>query len=150
MATLNVTIRLLSEYDVYWKMNPMKVFSEIPPSGTDFAPLAGALNERRGNSRFPIQQDVHYRILGARSDPASGIGQTLNISSSGILFKSESPLAPGKHLEVSINWPAQLDGKCALKLVARGWVKRCRGSQVAVEIEKYEFRTRKTAVQPAA
>jgi hypothetical protein len=131
-------------------MNPMKAFSGMPPSGADFAQIAGALSERRGNSRFPIQQDVHYRILGARSDPASGIGQTLNISSSGILFRTESPLTPGKHLEVSINWPAQLDGKCPLKLVARGWVKRCRGSQVAVEIEKYEFRTRRIAAQPAA
>ena len=127
----------------------MKDFSGMPQSGTDFAPIASALNERRGNSRFPIQQDVYYRILGARSDPASGTGQTLNISSSGILFKAESPLAPGKHLEISINWPAQLDGKCPLKLVARGWVKRCRGSQVAVEIEKYEFRTRRIAAQPA-
>jgi hypothetical protein len=128
----------------------MMVFSEIPTSGTDLAPVAGALNERRGNSRFPIQQYVHYRILGARSDPASGTGQTLNISSSGILFKADSLLVPGKHLELSINWPAQLDGKCPLKLVARGWVKRCHGSQVAVEIEKYEFRTRRIAAQPAA
>ena len=128
----------------------MKAFSEMPQSGTDGASLANAINERRGNSRFPIQEDVHYRILGARSDPAAGAGQTLNISSSGILFKAQAPLAPGKHLEISINWPAQLDGKCALKLVARGWVKRCRGTQVALEIEKYEFRTRKAAVQPAA
>jgi hypothetical protein len=128
----------------------MKAFSGTPQSGTDGASLANAINERRGNSRFPIQEDVNYRILGARGDPAAGAGQTLNISSSGILFKAQSPLAPGKHLELSINWPAQLDGKCALKLVARGWVKRCRGTQVAVEIEKYEFRTRKAAAQPAA
>ncbi len=31
-------------------------------------------------------------------------------------------------------------GKCALKLVARGWITRCWGTNVAVEIEHHEFR----------
>ena len=48
---------------------------------------------------------------------------------------------PGKRLELSISWPAQLDNKCNLKLVARGRVTRLEQGRAAVEIQQYEFRT---------
>ncbi len=97
--------------------------------------------ERRGNGRFPIVREVQYRTLSSRAALESGSGTTVNISSAGVLFISEAPLTPGKRLEVAISWPAQLDGKCSLKLVAKGKVVRCDGRHVAVQIEKYEFRT---------
>lgn len=102
---------------------------------------AGA-SERRNNDRFPIAQDVQYRVLSSKGGPELGSGKTVNISSTGVLFSSEKPITPGRRLEVSIHWPAHLDGKCGLKLVAQGRVVRCQGKLVAVEIEKYEFRTR--------
>jgi len=63
------------------------------------------------------------------------------MSSGGVLFETEVPLIPGKRLEMAISWPAQLDNRCALKLVAQGRVVRCEGGRAAVEIQKYEFRT---------
>jgi hypothetical protein len=99
---------------------------------------------RRGNDRFPIIRDLRYRVLGGRGNAGWGTGETLDISSTGILFRAETPLPPGKRLELSISWPAQLDGKCALKLVARCRVTRCKGTEVAVEMDKYEFRTQGT------
>ena len=39
-------------------------------------------------------------------------------------------LIPGKRLETSISWPAQLDDKCQLKLVARGRVARLEHGRV--------------------
>lgn len=103
-------------------------------------PLQQAIN-RRATDRFPIIRELRYRILGGRGNSDWGIGKTLDFSSSGILFNAETPLAPGKRVELSISWPAQLDGKCALKLVARCRVTRCKGTTVAVEMDKYEFRT---------
>jgi hypothetical protein len=103
-------------------------------------PLQQALN-RRATDRFPIIRELRYRVLGGRGNSDWGTGKTLDFSSSGILFSAETPLAPGKRVELSISWPAQLDGKCALKLVARCRVTRCNGTQVAVEMDKYEFRT---------
>ena len=97
--------------------------------------------ERRGNDRFPIVRDVKYKVISGRGDPESGAGKTVDVSSRGVLFTAPKSLAPGKRVELAISWPAQLDGKCALKLVARGKITRCRGNQVAVEIDKYEFRT---------
>ena len=104
-------------------------------------PLQYPAGERRSNDRFPIVRDVRYKIISGRGEPDSGAGKTVDVSSRGVLFSSEKPLAPGKRVELAISWPAQLDGKCALKLVARGRITRCRGNHVAVEIDKYEFRT---------
>ena len=106
-------------------------------------PMARAAN-RRATDRFPIIRELRYRVLGGRGNAPWGTGKTMDFSSSGILFSAETPLAPGKRVELSISWPAQLDGKCALKLVARCRVTRCSGTQVAVEMDKYEFRTQGT------
>ena len=51
-------------------------------------------------------------------------------------------LLPGRRIELSINWPAQLDNKCALKLVARGRVVRSQPDCAALEILQHEFRTK--------
>ncbi len=79
--------------------------------------------------------------MNSKGSAEIGTGETINISSTGVLFKAETPLPPGKRLELSISWPAQLDGKCGLKLVARGRIVRCHGTSIALEIDKYEFRT---------
>lgn len=117
----------------------------------DKLPMLGALQQfsvaldsdpdRRANDRFPIVREVRYKVLNSKGAVEIGTGQTINISSTGVLFKAQSPLPPGKRLEISISWPAQLDGKCSLKLVARGRIIRCQGTTVALEIDKYEFRT---------
>ena len=43
-----------------------------------------------------------------------------------------------------MNWPAQLEGGCALKFVAHGRVVRAEETHAAMHIEQYEFRTRRT------
>jgi c-di-GMP-binding flagellar brake protein YcgR len=106
--------------------------------------LSGRAYDRRSNNRFPIVRDIQYRVLNGKNGREAGRGKTVNISSTGVLFSVQGPLAPGKRVELSISWPAQLDGKCGLKLVARGRVIRSEDMEVAVEIEKYEFRTRGT------
>ena len=97
--------------------------------------------ERRSADRFPIEREVRYRTLNKRTGPEEGTGKTINISSNGVLFTTDHVLVPGKLVELSISWPAQLDNKCQLKLVAKGRVARMEKGQAAVEIKQYEFRT---------
>jgi hypothetical protein len=92
-------------------------------------------------TRFPIVRELRYKVMNSKGAVEVGTGETINISSKGVLFNAHVPLPSGKRIEISINWPAQLDGKCGLKLVARGRIVRCEGTNVALEIEKYEFRT---------
>lgn len=97
-------------------------------------------SERRSAVRFPIEQEVRYRIYN-RSTIEVGSGKTINISSNGVLFTTERYLTPGERLELSVNWPAQLDNRCALKLVTTGRVVRSEQGKAAIAIERYEFRT---------
>jgi hypothetical protein len=98
--------------------------------------------DRRETSRFPLREDVKYRLLQGRSNPVSGTGHTLNIGSGGILFTTEQLLPLGRTVELSVNWPARLDGTCPLKFVAVGRVIRAEANKAAVKIERYQFRTR--------
>ncbi len=99
------------------------------------------MTDRRRSSRFPIEREVRYKTLNQRSEVLAGLGKTLNISSSGVLFTSDHDMPIGTRLEVSISWPAQLNDRCMLNLVARGRVARNKLGQVAVQIQQYEFRT---------
>ncbi len=97
--------------------------------------------ERRRSSRFPIERELRYKTLNQRAEILAGNGKTLNISSSGVLFTSDHDLPVGTRLEVSISWPAQLNERCLLNLVARGRVTRHTKGQLALQIQQYEFRT---------
>ena len=106
-------------------------------------------SDRRRTDRFPIEREVRYKVLNKRSAEEGGDGKTVNISSDGVLFTCQHMLLPGRRLEIAINWPAQLNSKCALKLVARGRVVRFENGCAAIEILQYEFRTQSSAQNPA-
>ena len=112
-------------------------------TGVSLAEAAsGDLKERRSSERFGIERAVTYRVSGRDGGGRSGTGTTVNISSNGVLFKPDQPLALGTAVELAISWPAQLNGQCALKLVARGRATRItKNGEVAIEIQQYEFRT---------
>jgi c-di-GMP-binding flagellar brake protein YcgR len=116
-------------------MNTARI--DLASEGSDAAP------DRRGNSRFPVCEEVHYRVLHAKSQDVSGSGRTLNISSGGILFTTEQQLPLGRLAEISVNWPARLGGTCPLKFVAVGRIIRAESSKAAIRIERYEFKTRR-------
>jgi len=97
--------------------------------------------ERRRSDRFAIERELRYRALNKRGGEEAGEGKTLNMSSSGVLFTSGQTLRPGRRIELAISWPAQLNNKCALRLVARGRIVRFENGVAAMEIQQYEFRT---------
>jgi PilZ domain len=109
----------------------------------DEASKSAGSPDRRGTSRYPVREEVKYRIIQAR-DPNKtvGTGTTLNIGSGGILFTTEEKLPMGRMVEIAVNWPARLGGTCPLKFVATGRVVRSEEHRAAVRIERYEFKTR--------
>lgn len=116
---------------------------ELLRSGTTEDPphVSRATPDRRTSGRFPIVREVRYKVVRSKGTSEAGAGKTIDISSTGVLFTAQTPLPLGKQLELSISWPAQLRGKCSLKLVARGRIVRCHGTSVAIEIDTHEFRT---------
>ena len=105
--------------------------------------------ERRQSERFAIERNVRYRVLNKRTTESTGEGLTINISSRGVLFTSAHPLTAGVRVEMCISWPAQLNDKCALKLVVRGRVVRFGEGRAAVAIQQHEFRTHLTGTGSA-
>jgi hypothetical protein len=103
-------------------------------------------SDRRTADRFPIEREVRYKVLNKKNADEMGIGQTVNMSSTGVYFTTEHILLPGKRLELAISWPAQLNNQTALKLVARGRIIRYDEGRAAMEIQQYEFRTAKAAL----
>lgn len=101
----------------------------------------GGAADRRRTIRFPVNEEVKYRVI-HKSSRISGAGKTLNMASGGLLFTTEEKLPIGRTVEVAVNWPARLDGVCPLKFVATGRVIRSDGECAAIRIERYEFRTR--------
>jgi hypothetical protein len=57
-------------------------------------------------------------------------------------FTVDWPLRTGEKLDLSIDWPARLDGGAKLQLLISGLVVRTRGTTAALQIRRYEFRTR--------
>ena len=105
--------------------------------------------ERRLKRRFHIEQEVRYKMLYGQRIAETGTGKTLNISSSGVWFTTESMLTSGMPVEVSMNWPVLLNDSCPMKLMIYGCVVRSNEKGAAVAIERYEFRTQGRAFQQA-
>src|ERR1035438_1544009 len=93
-------------------VNPMNV------GALDVSANIGGLADRRGTIRFPVREELKYKVLQSKGEAVTGIGQTLDIGSGGILFTTHEKLPVGRHVEISVNWPARLDGTCPLKFVA--------------------------------
>lgn len=97
--------------------------------------------ERRRRQRFEIECEVRYRLLDSRRHLPQQTGKTINISSKGVLFEIAGDLPVGKRIELSIAWPAVLNDKCRLKMVAVGRLVRVSNGRAAALIQKHEFRT---------
>src|SRR5262245_12074116 len=97
--------------------------------------------ERRIKRRFQIDQEVRYKMLYGQRIAETGVGRTVNISSGGVWFSTESMLTSGMPVELSMNRPVLLNESCPMKLMIYGCVVRSNERGAAVAIERYEFRT---------
>ena len=105
--------------------------------------LQGLSPDRRGSVRFPVNLELRYSVVGHRRPAETGSGRTIDMSSSGLSFTADRPLSIGQKLDLSIDWPALLDGDVQLQLVVSGVVVRTDGAVTALRMDRHEFRTRR-------
>jgi hypothetical protein len=103
--------------------------------------LANGVGERRANRRFPIAQDIRYKMVYGQRIAETGTGRTVNISSGGVWLTTENLLTAGMPVELAMNWPVLLHDSCPMKLMIYGCVIRSSEKGAAVSIERHEFRT---------
>lgn len=97
--------------------------------------------ERRSAQRFPLQCPLVFRRRGRRCKGPDYQGETVNMSSTGLLFTTNHSLTPGDRLSIAMSWPAQLEHRWPMKMVLLGEVVRCQNGVAAVKIGQYEFKT---------
>ena len=102
---------------------------------TEFSP------NRRSTRRYPIELPIQYTIVKNYLAVGTGTGSSIDLSSGGIAFTSDTPVRIGSYLELSISWPVLLNSTCGLKLGASGPVVRSDRNRTAISLDRYEFRT---------
>jgi hypothetical protein len=95
--------------------------------------------ERRSKTRFPVQLKVRFRTVG--HTVINGIGQTVNISSRGLLIAALQDMRAGLRLKMNMEWPFLLNGEVPMQLIMIGKVVRSLRSTFAVSFIEYQFRT---------
>ena len=98
--------------------------------------------DRRSRHRFEFSYELQYRAVGQRAKE-SGHGQSINLSSNGLLFTSEHILDVGMTVEADLQWPIKLDNRVALKLAVVGTIVRVESGnpmKAAMRIDRYELR----------
>jgi len=110
----------------------------LSKQNTDGDAIAG---DRRQDRRYEIQLDVKWSLIRRRRVLDTGTGQTIDMSSGGILFDAGRHLPEGLNVELSITWPVLLHNVAPMQLKASGRIVRSTGRKVAIQTTAHEFRT---------
>jgi hypothetical protein len=97
--------------------------------------------DRRYERRYDIQLDTRWKLVRRRKVMEAGVGRTIDLSSSGILFDAGRTLPVGLNIELSVSWPVLLHNVAPLQLVVLGRIVRADNTRLAVRMIQHEFRT---------
>jgi hypothetical protein len=94
--------------------------------------------EQRKHQRFDMRLPFEIVRGGTMTKV---MGETRNVSSTGVLFTSAQPLNPGQSIEYLITFPKALGARAAVRLRCMGKVLRheTEESAFAATLERYEF-----------
>jgi len=95
---------------------------------------------------YQVTLDVRYEIVSGASVLAAGTGQTTLMGSHELVFAADLNVSQGASVDISVCWPAVLDGHVRLELVICGRIAAVVGRWITVEIEKCQFRAPVTAL----
>src|SRR4029077_513877 len=97
--------------------------------------------DRRQDRRYQLQLECKWKLIRRRKVLDTGTGNTIDISSGGLLFDAGRHLPEGLNVELSIAWPVLLHNVAPMQLVATGKIVPSNGRQVAIQTTQHEFRT---------
>ena len=95
------------------------------------------VNEQRKNQRFELK--LPFEIIRTGTNTKM-VGETKNVSSSGVLFTAETAVAVGQPIEYLITFPKAAGSRAEVRLRCVGTVLReDPESKFAATLERYEF-----------
>jgi hypothetical protein len=97
--------------------------------------------DRRHDRRYRIHLDLRWKLIRRRRVLDTGVGQTVDLSSGGILFDPGRQLPVGLNVELAIAWPVLLRNEAPMQLLVSGRIVRTVQNRIAVAMTQHEFRT---------
>jgi hypothetical protein len=95
------------------------------------------VTEQRRNQRFELKLPIEMIRTGTNTKV---VGETKNLSSSGVLFSSNAAVAVGEPIEYFITFPKPANSRSEVRLRCVGTVLReDPESKFAATLERYEF-----------
>ena len=88
--------------------------------------------------RFEIERPVAYRLTDARGGPRFD-GRTVNISSGGVLFKTEQVIGVGRRVEMVVRMAEPSEPGLEVDLRLLGRVVRSGPGWVAIQVRKHQI-----------
>jgi len=88
---------------------------------------------------------MEFRLSEGAGGPKTGCGRVLNLSTSGVWFRSEFPLPISQKIELAIPWPFSSE-TAGMELHINGRTIRADQNGCAVKILRYSFRSGSKAV----
>ncbi len=114
------------------------------------------MNDQRRSKRFDLKLPVE--VIRPHHSPAHLVGETCNISSNGVVFKTDHPIDLGESLEYYVTLPTAPSPNERLRLRCVGKVVRVLSQTqeptsdhvFAVTMERYEFMRQRVAAKATA
>ncbi|MBY0508286.1 MAG: PilZ domain-containing protein [Bryobacteraceae bacterium] len=114
------------------------------------------MNDQRRSKRFDLKLPVE--VIRPHHSPAHLVGETCNISSNGVLFKTDHPVEVGESLEYYVTLPTAPSPTERLRLRCVGKVVRIAPTSLlsfddyafGVTMERYEFMRQRVAAKATA
>lgn len=94
--------------------------------------------ERRAHVRYPVKLPLRYVSRADKLVSVSGEGTTVNISSTGMLFRSSIRLDRPDKVIAAVEWPRTPADKPVI-LLLQGRVVWMQGPQIAITVSHYGF-----------
>jgi hypothetical protein len=114
---------------------------QIKFRGNDVNELQSIGEDRRNDKRYGMQLRLRWKLVRRRRVIDSGMGQTIDMSSGGILFDAGSDLPVGLNVELAIAWPMLLREVTPMQLIVTGRILRSGDGRTAIRTVTHEFRT---------
>jgi len=132
------SVRLPDGSIVYWGV-PREAIASLAGQHAQPAVLTLPKKERRIGVRVPLACATRYET-GSAAHKRTGAGRTIDMSSSGIFFTTQSVLRRSTRVALHIAWPVRLDDDVPVELFAEGKVVRTERSRAALQYDQIAFR----------
>jgi hypothetical protein len=136
-AIYPIAARSLPEETIYWGV-PREA---AVLAGTEHGVFPAARPrdfEQRTGVRVALRCPVRFDTPSLRGEMASG--ETINISSTGILFTTDTPLEAARPISLYAAWPIRLEDNLPLEMVASGTLVRTTDRLAAMRMGMVTFR----------